>query len=378
MKIVLAPDSFKGSLSAVQACEAIERGVRRVVADAEVVSVPMADGGEGTVEALVGATGGQIRRVRVHGPLGEKVEARYGVIQAGGKTGVIEMAAACGLPLVAMEKRNPLHTTTYGLGEMILDGLHIGMQRFVIGVGGSATNDCGCGMAQALGVAFENRQWEVIHELMNGSLAGQVAKVECGGLDERLAECEFVVACDVTNPLLGENGASYVYGPQKGAGEVDVVELEANMAHVIGLIESATGRSVRDAAGAGAAGGLGAGLMAFLDAKLQRGVEIVLRYSGFEEKIRDADLIITGEGRIDRTTVQGKTLSGIAKAAKAAGVPVVALAGSVGEETDELFAMGIKAILPICNGPMTLETAMAAAPGLLEAAAARVMRFVKT
>lgn len=377
MKIVVAPDSFKGSVSAVEACAAIARGIARVVADAQVVSVPMADGGEGTVEALAGATDGSLRPVKVRGPLGEAVEAEYGLIQAGGKTAVIEMAACSGLPLVPPEKRNPLLTTTYGLGEMIADALHTGVRHFVIGIGGSATNDCGCGMAQALGVIFQDRNWTTMHSLMNGSLAGSVARVECDGLDQRLAECEFVVACDVTNPLLGKNGASYTYGPQKGASKVDVVELEANLAHVIGLIESATARSVRDVPGAGAAGGLGAGLMAFLDAKLERGIDIVLRFSGFAEKIADADLIITGEGRIDKTTVQGKTLSGIAKAAKAANVPVIALAGSVGEESDELFKMGVKAILPICTGPMTLETAMAAAPGLLEAAAARVMRFVK-
>ncbi len=378
MKIIVAPDSFKGSISSINACQAITRGIQRVMPEAYIIQIPMADGGEGTVEALVNATKGEYRKIKVCGPLSDKVDAQYGILTKNGNMAVIEIAQAAGLPLVPEHKRNPLNTTTYGLGEIILDAVSIGLKRFIIGLGGSATNDCGCGMAQSLGVVFQDHEWKPIHSLMNGRTMGNVSLVDASGLNHGLKQCEFIVACDVKNPLLGSNGATYTYGPQKGASDADLTELEANMSHVIGHIEHATQRQVRDIEGAGAAGGLGAGLMAFLDAKLKRGIDIVLEHSGFEEKIKDADLVITGEGKVDHTTVQGKTLSGIAACAKQHHVPVIALAGSVGSGTEDLYDIGINAVLPICNEPMALETAMANAEELIEAASMRALQILKS
>ena len=380
MKVVLAPDSFKGSLTAGQACEAMAAGVRRAAGDdVEIVSVPMADGGEGTVEALVSGRGGELVDVSVCGPLRERHSARFGVLPGAagcGGTAVIEMAAAAGLPLVPTEKRNPLATTTYGLGELILAGLERGCREFVVGIGGSATNDCGCGMAQALGVRFLDKTGREIAGPMTGGLMGQVEAVDAGGLAHELAESRFVVACDVENPLLGPEGATYVYGPQKGAGEEELAILEANMAGLIGIVEETLGIKVRDAAGAGAAGGLGAGLMAFLGARLEKGVEIVLRESGFRDKVDGADVVISGEGRIDGSTVFGKTISGVVRAAEEAGMPVIALAGSVGPGAEKVVDMGVRAILGICSGPMSLQAAMSEGGELLAHTAEQAMRLV--
>ncbi|MCP4708186.1 MAG: glycerate kinase [Planctomycetes bacterium] len=384
MKIVIAPDKFKGSLSAGEACRAIAEGVRRVVSDVELVEIPMADGGEGTVAALVAATGGELRSVEVCGPLGDKVDAVYGILGdlVGGeskkvKTAVIEMASAAGLVLVEPELRNPLDTTTYGVGQLILDGLERGCRDFVIGIGGSATNDCGCGMGQALGVRFLDDNGEEIQAKLTGGLMGQVVSIDLSGLDRRIAESRVVVACDVENPLLGVSGASYVYGPQKGADEGILKVLEANMAQIIGLIEGEAGREVRDIAGAGAAGGLGAGMMAFLGGKVDRGIEIVMRYCNFAERIRGAQLLITGEGRIDRSTVFGKTISGIATEAVRQSVPVVALAGTIEAGWEELYDIGVTAVMPICSHPMSLEEAMDNGAELLAQGSEQALRLAQ-
>ncbi|KPK75303.1 MAG: glycerate kinase [Phycisphaerae bacterium SM23_30] len=381
MKIVVAPDKFKGSLSAAHACAAIIEGIRRVTKDAEIVGIPMADGGEGTVEALVAATGGQLRQVKVCGPLGEEVEATYGIlgIQRGKesssvKTAVLEMAAAAGLPLVAPERRNPLQTTTFGVGQVILDGLEVGCRDFVIGIGGSATNDCGCGMAQALGVKFFDKSGKAITTPMTGARMGQAAGLDCGNIDPRINECSFVVACDVENPLLGPTGASYIYSPQKGADGQKVAILETNMTHIIGLIEAEVGKKVRDIPGAGAAGGLGAGMMAFLNGKLEKGIDIVMRCCRFAERISGGQLIITGEGRIDDSTVYGKTIAGIAREALKQSIPVIALAGSVAGEVGRIHDIGVSAVLPICSGPMGLAEAMRNGSELLSRAAEQALR----
>lgn len=374
MKIVIAPDSFKGSVSATRAAEAMVAGVRRAAPGAELVLVPMADGGEGTVEALVQATGGQIRRAEVCGPLGEKVRAKYGVL-GGGRTAVVEMAEAAGLPLVAAERRNPLDTTTYGVGELILAGWGEGCREFLIGVGGSATNDCGTGMAQALGVRFFDGQGREIRERMTGRWMGEVYRVERSGVHVCVREGRFRVACDVTNPLLGEAGASRVYSPQKGAGPADTELLERNMERVIGVIEREMGRQFRDVPGAGAAGGLACGLMAFAGAHLERGIEIVLRQVGFAEKIRGADLILTGEGQVDGSTAYGKTIAGIAAEARKQGVPVVALAGSIGRDAHKVYEAGVTAMVGICRGPMELGEAMRQGEVLLAEAAENVVRI---
>ena len=375
MKIVIAPDSFKGSVSAQGACAAMARGVGRVVPDAQIVSIPMADGGEGTVDALVSSTDGEIRVAKVRGPLGEEVSARYGLLPGG--AAVIEMAASSGLPLVSPEYRNPLLASTYGLGQLILEAVDAGCRKLLIGIGGSATNDCGCGMAQALGVRFLDGQGQPLAAALAGGTIGDIKSVDMDGLSASVRGCEVLVACDVRNPLLGPDGATHVYGPQKGADEAMLQQLETNMEGVIEVIETAVGQSVRDVPGAGAAGGLGAGLMAFLGAKLERGVEIVMRQCRFAEQIAGADVLITGEGRIDATTAAGKTLSGVAGVARDQSIPVVALAGSLGQGAELVYDIGIDAVVPICSGPMTLPEAMQNAEALLADAAERALRLMR-
>lgn len=389
MKIVIAPDSFKGSATAAQVCDAITQGLRRVVGDAEIVAVPMADGGEGTVDALVAATGGRLQHTTVCGPLGQtqQVQAGYGILgpdrqadhaDTRATTAVIEMAAAAGLPLVPPDRRNPLHTTTYGLGQMIAHAIEHDCRDFVIGIGGSATNECGMGMAQALGVRFIDDRGNEIGEPMTGASIGRVAAIDQSGLLPGLAQCKFTVACDVQNPLLGPTGATYTYGPQKGADDNSLATLEKNIAHIINLIEGCTGRSVRDIPGAGAAGGLGAGLMALLDAKLQPGIDIVIDACRFAQRIDGADLIITGEGRIDGQTVYGKTIAGVASAAAEQSIPVIALAGSLGPDARKVLDLPVAAILSICPGPIPLDQALREAPALLADTAEQAIRLAMT
>ncbi len=382
MRVVVAPDSFKGSLTAVEACQAITEGLFRVLTDVEIIEIPMADGGEGTVEALVACTGGQKHQITALGPLGQEIAACYGILgnceSTEGKTAVIEMAAAAGLSLVPPEKRNPLYTTTYGLGQLILDALARGCGNFIVGIGGSSTNDCGTGMAQAMGAKFFDDNGCEIAEPMNGSLMGKVKSIDTTCLGPRIKQCCFTAACDVTNRLLGPNGASAVYGPQKGADKKTVRILEDNMTRIIDLIEQQVGKKVRDEAGAGAAGGLGAGLMAFLGAGLEPGIDIVMRYSRFEKRIKSADLIITGEGRVDGTTISGKTISGIANVAERNSVPVIVVAGSVGPGSEKLLGKAVKSIVPICSGSVSLEEAMRQAGRFLTDAAERVFNSYLT
>ncbi|MCI0512739.1 glycerate kinase [candidate division KSB1 bacterium] len=375
MKFVIAPDSFKGSLSANEVCAAIERGLKKVIPTADIVNLPMADGGEGTVEALVSSTGGHLEWTVVHDPLGQKIQAHYGIL-GDQRTAVIEMAAASGLPLVPLEKRNPLFTSTYGTGELILAAAHKGCRQFIIGIGGSATTDGGTGMAQALGVKFRDQSGQEITSQMNGDGLGKIRAIELASLNPVIHECQFTVACDVENPLLGPQGCAHVYGPQKGATPAIVAQLEQNMTHFANILETTIGRTVRDLPGAGAAGGLGAGLMAFVQGALKRGIEIVLQASHFTEQIQGADLIFTGEGRIDFQTAFGKTLSGVAREAKKQGIPVIALGGMVDDHIDNLYAMGIHSFFSICNRPMDLPTAMKNTAHLLELASERVLRAV--
>lgn len=369
MKIVVAPDSFKGSLTAVQACFAISEGVARVLADADILQIPMADGGEGTVEALVTSTRGKFIKTFATGPLGDIVEAQYGILgpcsDTDSQTAVIEMAAAAGLPLVQKDKQNPLNTTTYGFGQLILDAVDNHCRDLILGIGGSATNDCGCGMAQALGVKFYDQANNVITSPITGKLLRTVKDIDVSCLDTRLKNCSFTTACDVTNPLLGPAGASKTYGPQKGADSETVEILEANVAAIIDIIESRVGLSVRNIPGAGAAGGLGAALLAFLDASLESGIDIVIRYSDFERSIADADLIITGEGQIDHTTARGKTISGIIKSANRYKIPVIAVAGCLGQGYESLLDIGAKAVFSICSDSITTQQAIKNAKSLL-------------
>ncbi|NSW55402.1 MAG: glycerate kinase [Armatimonadetes bacterium] len=356
MKTTIAPDSFKGCLTALEVCQAIEKGLRTVLPDVEIESVPMADGGEGTVQSLVEATAGQFVTRTVEGPLGEAVDAVFGVL-GDGETAVIEMAAASGLPLVPADMRNPLLTSTFGTGQLILAALEMGCRNLIVGIGGSATTDCGAGMAQALGVKMLGEDGAEINRVTGGRMA-DVARIDVSGLDPRVREATFRVACDVDNPLFGERGAAHVYGPQKGATPEMVRALDDGLRHFADLMARDLGCNVAEVPGAGAAGGLGAGLMAFCGAKLESGVKIVVEAVGLREKMAGSELVITGEGRIDFQTAFGKTPSGVADVAKDLGIPVVAIGGGVALNATELHSRGFHALFPIVNEPMTLEEAM--------------------
>lgn len=377
MRLLLAPDAFKGCLSAVQVCGALAEGIRRVVPDAKIHALPLADGGEGTTEALVAATGGWLQTVSVTGPLPEerpRVEARLAWL--GKTTAVLEMASASGLPLVSPERRDPLRATSFGTGELIAAALDAGARHLILGLGGSATNDLGAGMAQALGMRFLDASGRPITAPLSGGRLLEVAALDGSRLHPGLAGCRLEVACDVDNPLLGPTGATAVYGPQKGATPERAVRLEAGLTHLVALLEEATGRRVRDRPGAGAAGGMGAMLLALANAELVPGIALVLAASGFEAALAEADLVLTGEGRVDAQTAHGKTISGVARAAAAAGVPVVVIAGEIGPGADALRALGVSSFFSLVPGPMDLPTAMARAPALLADAAERVLRLV--
>ena len=374
MRVVVAPDSYKGSVSAVGVAAALERGVLRVFPQAEVRKIPIADGGEGTVEALVTATGGLMKQERVRGPLGEVVDACWGIL-GDGKTAVIEMAAASGLPLVPPDRRDPRITTTYGTGELIRTALDAGLRRIIIGIGGSATNDGGTGMAQALGAKFLAADGAELPP--GGGALAQLKTIDLSGLDSRLTKTEITVACDVDNPLCGQRGAAAVFGPQKGATPAMVAELDAALGHFAGCARAATGRNVADLAGAGAAGGLGAGLLFFTPAKLRPGVEIVLEAVKFAEVVKDAAFVITGEGRTDFQTAYGKAPVGVAKVAKQFGVPVFCISGGLGDGADDVLAQGIDAVMSICSRPLSLDECMRDGATLIEEAAARLCRILQ-
>lgn len=374
MRIVVAPDSFKGSISALGAAAAIGRGIVKVFPDAVVVKVPVADGGEGTVEALVSAAGGQVVRQQVAGPLGETVNAYWGIL-GDAEAAVIEMTAASGLMLVPKERRDPRITTTYGTGQLIKAALDRGLKKIILGIGGSATNDGGAGMARALGVKFYDAAGKELPD--GGAALIDLAKIDATGIDRRLADTAILVACDVENPLCGPHGASAVFGPQKGATPDMVHELDAALARYAGVAYKATGKDIASLPGAGAAGGLGAGLMFFTGAKFRPGVEIMLSAVGFQTLVEQADFIITGEGRTDFQTTFGKAPVGVARIAKDYGVPVVCLSGALGDGADDILTQGIDGLMSIVPEPMPLETCIAQGAALLEAAAARLCRLIK-
>jgi len=355
VRLLIACDSFKGSATSKQVGEALKDGILRAMPHAEVLVIPVADGGEGTVQALVDATDGKFVTVDVTNPIGERVKASFGIL-GDGETAVIEMAAASGLTLIPPERRNPWITTTYGTGELIKAALEHGCRRIIIGIGGSATNDAGAGMAQALGIGLLDEDGNQIG--FGGGELSRLCRIDMSGLDTRAMEAEFIVACDVDNPLTGEKGAAYVYAPQKGATPDMVPKLDANLRHFAKVVREQLGVDVEHVPGAGAAGGLGAGLMAFLGAKLRPGTEIVFELVRLEERMRDADLVITGEGQIDSQTAFGKTPVGVAKLAKRYGKPVIAVAGAIGDGAEVVHAHGIDAVFSIVNRPMTLEEAM--------------------
>jgi glycerate kinase len=374
MRVVIAPDSFKGSLSAPAAAAAMARGVRAVFPGAELRLVPIADGGEGTVDALVSATGGRIVETRVTGPLGDPVVARWGIL-GGGDAAVIEMAAASGLPLVPAARRDPRLTSTRGTGELLRAALDAGAHRLVIGIGGSATNDGGTGMARALGIRFLDAAGRELEE--GGAALARLERIDVSGADPRLAGLEILVACDVDNPLTGPRGASAVYGPQKGATPEMAAELDQALERYARVGTIATGRDVSSVPGAGAAGGLGAALLLFTQARLRPGVEIVLEATGLETQIRGAALVITGEGRSDFQTAMGKAPAGVAAVARRHRVPVICLSGALGEGAEELLARGVDALAAAVARPMSLDEAIHGAAALLEAGAARACRMLE-
>ena len=374
MRIVVAPDSYKGSVSAPDVAEAMERGILRIFAGAEVRKVPIADGGEGTVAALVAATGGELRHSQVLDPLGRRIDAQWGIL-GDGTTAVIEMAAASGLPLVPERLRDPERATSFGTGELIRAALDAGLRRIILGIGGSATNDGGAGMARALGARFVDAAGSELAE--GGAALAGLAAVHLDGLDPRLHETEITVACDVDNPLCGPRGASAVFGPQKGATPDMVAELDAALWHYALIAQAATGRTVAEVPGAGAAGGLGAGLLLFTSAVLRPGVEIVLEAVRFQELVEGAAFVLTGEGRTDFQTAFGKAPVGVAKAAKRHRVPVFCLSGSLGEGADETLSQGVDAVMSICDRPMGLEECMLRGQELIEAASTRLCRILR-
>lgn len=375
MKIIIAPDSFKGCMSARQAAEAMEHGVHHVLPDAECVLVPMADGGEGTVQSLVDATGGTLLEATVTGPLGTPVHAQYGML-GDGCTAVIEMAAASGIGYVDETTRDPRITTTYGVGELILDALDHGVTAFILGLGGSATNDGGTGMAQALGAHLLDAQGNELP--FGGAALAGLATIDVSDLDSRIATADIRLASDVTNQLTGPQGASSVFGPQKGADASMVAELDAALHHYASIVARDLGRDVETVPGAGAAGGLGAGFLAFTGARMRSGVSLVVEATGLKTLTAGADWCFTGEGGIDSQTQYGKTPIGVARAVKEAAphCPVVAFAGNVGSGVEELYSQGIDAVFGIVPGPQNLRQALACGAENLERCAANVTRLI--
>ena len=375
MKIVIAPQAFKGSISALDAAIAIESGVLNVLPYAETVLVPVADGGDGTLETLVEGSGGTVRTTSVTGPLRERRDAAWGAL-GDGVTAVIEMARMSGLALVPLDARDPMHSTTYGLGEAIGTALDEGFRRFIVGIGGSATNDAGAGMAQALGVSLTNRSGTSLPS--GGAALADLEHIDLTRLDSRIAESTFMVACDVTNPLTGPEGASAIYGPQKGATPEMVTELDSALGNFAEVVRRDVGVDVEPMQGSGAAGGLGGGMVAFLNAELRAGVDIIMETVNIEQQLEGADLVITGEGALDYQTVYNKAPIGVAQRAQRLGVPVVAIAGILGDRYELVHEHGIDAALSIPNGPMTLEVASECAADLITQTTERMLRLMQT
>lgn len=374
MKFILAPDSFKESMTSKDACNAMERGIKKVIKDAICIKVPMADGGEGTVEALVESTGGIIVNTLVTHPLGDKkIKAEYGLLGNGEKA-IIEMASASGIHLVEREKRNPLITTTYGTGELILDAINRGVKHIIIGIGGSATNDGGAGMLQALGCHLLDKEGNELP--FGGAALINLNTIDLTGFDSRLKEVTFEVACDVTNPLIGEKGASRIFGPQKGATEEMVLKLDKALSNYAEIIKRELKVDVANVEGAGAAGGLGAALLTFLNGELKRGIDLIIKHTDLENKIQGADFVFTGEGAIDNQTIFGKTPMGVAAIAKKHNVNTIAFAGKIGDGVENLYDIGINSIFGIMRGVCSLDEALKNGEINLEKTVENVVRTI--
>jgi len=356
MHCLIVPDSFKGSLSAVEAAQAMAGGARAVFPNTTIVELPIADGGEGTVEALLRATGGQSKQTTVAGPLGAPTAATWGLL-GDGTTAVIEMAAASGITLITEQERNPLKTTTFGTGELIRAALDAGARKIILGIGGSATNDGGAGMAEALGVRFLNRAGRPIGR--GGEALNSLDRIDMGGIDPGLKSVEFLAACDVENVLCGPNGASMIYGPQKGATRADAVLLDRALSHYGEAIKRLLGVDIFGLRGGGAAGGLGAGLAVFCHAKLESGIDLILDAVDFDSLAKNSNIILTGEGRIDSQTTYGKALTGILKRAAKYSVPVLGIGGSIGGSPEQYCGTGrFAAVISLVNSGVPLEFAM--------------------
>ncbi|WP_159796597.1 glycerate kinase [Streptococcus halichoeri] len=375
-KFVLAPDSFKESLSAIQACQAMTKGILAVFPDADVCSFPMADGGEGTVDALLQALGGKRIDLTVSGPLvKEQVRAYYGWFPKQ-QLAVVEMAKANGLELLASSKRNPLRTSSYGTGQLIRHALNQGAKRIILGLGGSATNDGGAGMAQALGLSFIGQDQQILPAGLSGGTLAEVSALDMTALDSRLAQTEIILACDVTNPLLGPSGASQIFGPQKGATAQMIPILEENLKHYARLLQQAVGRDVALQAGAGAAGGLGASLLALTNAQWQLGSNLIADLLDLEGAIKNADYVFTGEGRIDGQTAFGKVPLGVANLAQKYNKPVYACVGQIDQGSAKLYQAGITAIFSLVPGPISLPDALAQGAVHLETTVENICRLL--
>ena len=371
-KVVIASDSFKGTMSSVEVCGIIGNAFNQLMPDCQVVKVPVADGGEGTVDAYLEALGGERIILTVKDPYFDEIESFYGIL-SDQRTAVIEMAAASGLPLVG-ERRNPLKTTTYGTGQLMIHALDKGCTRIILGIGGSATNDGGVGMAAALGVRFlDENNLEVS---LNAEGLSKIVHIDKAGLDKRLSACEIIVACDVDNPLCGIEGASYVFGPQKGADTEMVKVLDANLSHFAEILYKEFGISVKDVPGTGAAGGLAASLLAFTACRLKSGIAITLDTVNFDAIIKDADLIITGEGKIDGQSLRGKVPVGIAQRAKKYKVPLIAIVGSMCDDIEKVYDCGITAVFSTCKNPIPFELAKLTCREDLYKAAANIIRLI--
>lgn len=374
MKFVLAPDSFKESMTAKEVCQAMEKGIKKVLPDADIISVLMADGGEGTMDSLVDATNGKKYAVEVTGPLGKQVTAHYGIL-GDQKTAIIEMAEASGLSYVSQNKRTPetiKTTTTFGTGELINAALRNNVTRIIIGLGGSSTNDGGSGMAQAIGVKFFDQDDHEITKKLGGGDLKQIVRVDTTDINPKIKNTEFLLASDVTNPLTGPNGASYVFGPQKGADQKIVKELDDNLTHYAEII----GEDIAQTPGSGAAGGLGAGLLAFTQAKIYPGVKLVANEVHLAEKIKDADYVFTGEGGTDFQTQFGKTPYGVAQIAKKYNVPVISLAGYIGKGIDQLYDKGFTAIFGILAKAENIDQALKDGPQNVERTTENIVRLI--
>lgn len=373
MKIVIAPQAFKGSIGALDAAKAAEQGALKAFPKAEVIICPVADGGDGTLETLVEGSLGQIKSITVTGPTGRQTEAEWGAM-GDGRTAVIEMARSSGLALLKLEELDPLNATTYGLGEIISEALSQGFRKFIIGIGGSATNDAGAGMAQALGVSLLDKNG--IELPAGGGSLKRLHAIDLSKMDPRVSESVFLVACDVNNPLTGPEGASAIYGPQKGATPELVDQLDDSLAVFAKIAEQTFGRDISNIPGAGAAGGVGAGMMAFLNGELRSGVDIILETVSLDSKLESADLVITGEGGMDYQTVYDKAPIGVARMAKKHGIPTIGISGMLGRDFHVVHDYGIDAALSIVNGPITLEAASANAANLISEAVEQSLRLI--